>query len=48
MNIVARREILTDGPGNEEYENDSRGYPKGTVQVRIPVENIKKGSSRIE
>ena len=41
-------EILTDISCEEEYEYDSGGDPKRTVEVWVAVKDIEKWSSRKE
>ena len=40
--------VLRDGPREKEDEDNGGGDPKGSVQVRVPVQNIEEGGARIE
>lgn len=43
-----RGEVLTYGATDEKDEDDRRGDPEGPVQVRVPLEHIKKVGTRVQ
>ena len=41
-------EVLADGAGEEEDEDDGGGDPEGAVEVRVAFEGVEKGGARVE
>lgn len=41
-------EVLADGAGDEEDEDDGGGDPEGAVEVRVAFEGVEEGGARVE
>lgn len=48
MLFFVEREVLADGTGDEEDEDDGGGDPEGAVEVGITFEGIEEGRARVE
>lgn len=48
MYVMITGEILGDGTGEEENEDDGGGNPERAVEVRVSIQDIEEGRARIE
>ena len=41
-------EVLADGAGDEEDEDDGGSDPEGAVEIRVSIEGVKEGRAWVE
>lgn len=41
-------QIEGDGAGEEEDEDDGGRDPEGSIEIRVPIQDVEEGGARIE